>query len=39
MCHQRGEDDSEKGAFELCEEELAVLLLPLAGFMMDLERS
>jgi len=33
------EDDSERGVFELWEEELAALLLPLAGSIMDLERS
>jgi hypothetical protein len=39
MCHQRGEDDTEDGAFELCEEELVLLLLPPARFIMDLGRS
>ena len=34
-----GERDGSKGAFELWEDELAVLLLPLAGSIVDRERS
>jgi len=40
FCVVDGEEEgSEKRVFELWEEELAVLLLPLAGSIMDLERS
>src|SRR5258708_1573553 len=34
-----GERDGSKSAFELWEDELAVLLLPLAGSIMERERS
>jgi hypothetical protein len=40
FCDVEGEEDgSEKSVFEPWEDELAVLLLPLAGSIMDLERS
>jgi len=34
-----GEDGESKRTFELWDDELAVLLLPLAGSIMDLDRS